>query len=239
MTSRSPTLVTIDTSMRRRSLALAIWRGATSLVVLAISPESSPSCKADQFGDLGRRRQLLAAVEGCEQRHAHQHARGHARKKSARQPARRNLAPVGRATATVRNQRRLVAEFGYDIFRIWHPERLLLPRAGRLVAVVVRHDICLSRRAKSTKRLASAEIPSHTSLLVALSPQSLIRRRAGGACAGFVGVGVKPQCGGNRAPRRWSALLSRMPPRKSATENRRRNLSSQKIQKSSKSLLTL
>ena len=63
--------------------------------------------------------------------------RGHAGQEGARQPARRNLAPIGRAAAAVRDQRRLIAEFGYDIFRVWHPERLLLPRAERLVAFVV------------------------------------------------------------------------------------------------------
>ncbi len=93
--------------------------------------------KADQFGDLGRRRQLLAPVKSGKQRHAHQNTRRHTGEEGARQPARRNLAPVGRAAATVRNQRRFIAEIGYDIFRVWHPERLLLPRAERLVAFVV------------------------------------------------------------------------------------------------------
>ena len=93
--------------------------------------------KADQFGDLRRGRQLLAPVKGGKQRHAHQHARGDAGQERARQPARRNLAPIGRAAAAVRDKRRLIAEFGYDIFRILHPERLLLPRAERLVALVV------------------------------------------------------------------------------------------------------
>ena len=133
MTSRSPTLVTIDTSMRRRSLALAIWRSGASRVVLALSPESPVAGEADQFGDLRRRRQLLAAVEGGKQRHAHQDAGGHAGEESAGKPARGNLAPIRRPAAPVGNQRRLVAEFGYGLIGIVHSVRRLFPGRRRLI----------------------------------------------------------------------------------------------------------
>ena len=111
--------VTIDTSMRRRSLALAIWRGGDSASVLASSPPHRIAHIGD-VGDFRRRRQLLAAVEGSKQGDAHQHAGGHARKKGAGKPAGRDLAPVRRAAAAVRDQRRLVAEVGYGLLGVLH-----------------------------------------------------------------------------------------------------------------------
>ena len=120
MTSRSPTLVTIDTSMRRRSFALEIWRAGDSRVVLADSPEVAGRGEAYELGDLRRGGQLLVSVEGGEQRHAHQHARGDSRQKGAGKPAGRNLTPVRRSTAPIGNQRRLVAEFGYGLIHIVH-----------------------------------------------------------------------------------------------------------------------
>ena len=80
-----------------------------------------------ELHDLGRRGELLAAVECGEQRHAHQDGRGHARQERAGKPARRNLPPVGRSAAAVGKQRRLVAEFGYGSLDFVHSERRLLP----------------------------------------------------------------------------------------------------------------
>ena len=48
-TSWSPTCVTVGTSMRRRSLARAIWRGGESRMVLASSPDSPSSAAAVSF----------------------------------------------------------------------------------------------------------------------------------------------------------------------------------------------
>ena len=89
--------------------------------------------QAGQLGDLGRGGKLLAPVERGEQGNAHQHAGGYARQKGARQPPRGNLAAVRRPAAPVRDQRRLVAETGYDLFGVLHPGRLLFPQAGFLL----------------------------------------------------------------------------------------------------------
>src|SRR5690606_26507452 len=71
--------------------------------------------------DLGRGGKLLAAVEGGEERRAHQHGGGDAGEEGAGKPARRDLAAVGRAAAAVGDQRRLIAEGGYGELDVVHP----------------------------------------------------------------------------------------------------------------------
>ena len=123
MTSRSPTLVTVETSSRRRSLAGRSGAAATGRSVLASSPDLVGLGQIEQVGDFRRGRQLLAPVQSGEQRHAHQHAGGDAGEEGSRQPAGRNLAAIGRAAAAIRNQRRLVAEIGYGVVAGLHSER--------------------------------------------------------------------------------------------------------------------
>src|SRR5690606_29932 len=109
--------------------------------------------KTDDLGDLGRRRQLLAAVERCKKSHAHKDAGSDAGEERSGEPPRGNLAPVRRPAAAVRDQRRFAAEFGYNLLRVLHQERLLSP--GGFFAFSV-SDICLSWRAKSTNGASAA-----------------------------------------------------------------------------------
>ena len=104
-----------------------------------------------QLHDLGRRGELLAAVERGQQRHAHQDGRGHAGQERAGKPARRNLPLVGRSAAAVGKQRRLVAEFGYGFpqFRPFRKATSSPTRSGLLM--ICCRDNCLPRGAKSTK----------------------------------------------------------------------------------------
>ena len=143
MTSWSPTRVTVGTSIRRRSLALAIWRGTESRVVLASSPASPSSAAAVSF-------MISGGVASCSRPSRAAISATPIRTLEEVTPV-RNVPDSQRAeisrlsggpAAAVGKQRRLVAEFGYGFLDFVHSERRLLPLPVPGFSFCCR-DICL------------------------------------------------------------------------------------------------
>ncbi len=162
MTSRSPTLVTIDTSMRRQSLALAIGRGRHH--------------PGGRLGDLNgtaavgegwrvRRSRAASPVawrpsRAGKQRHAHQHSsmsrqsgmsRTNNAPKSRGGPEDR-CAPPAISGTTMPSSAMTSSSSGIQ-------KGCFIPGRNGRTSFCCGHDIGLSWRAKSTKRQALAEIP--------------------------------------------------------------------------------
>ncbi len=174
-----PVLGAGDLARHRKARGLGVFAG------LAVIGGSR------QLHDLGRRGELLAAVKGGQQRHAHKDGRGHAGQERAGKPACRNLPLVGRSGCG-----RPQAAAARCRVRLWFPrfrsfrKATSSPTRPRLFMFVAATIACREGRSQRRQDAVRRICPLH-------SPPTSARaaRPLGGALESSAGNGA-----GNRAP---------------------------------------